>query len=256
MARQILVSGNWKLNLTVDEGVALAKGLVDAAANSSAEVVVFPTALSVAPVASAVAGSAVGVGVQNIHTEDSGAFTGESSAPLAKAAGCGWVLIGHSERRQYFGETDETVNQRLQATLRAGLKPMVCIGETLAEREAGKLEEVLSTQVKGALAGLDADALKDVVIAYEPVWAIGTGVVATDEQAQDAHAFVRSVLVDVLGDAFAGQTRILYGGSVKPDNAAALMAKPDIDGALVGGASLKAESFVGIIEAAAQAAAV
>ena len=253
MARQIIIAGNWKLNLSVDEGVALANGLAAAAADSSAEVVVFPTALSVAPVASA-SSDDVSVGVQNIYWEDNGAFTGEASAPLAKAAGCEWVLIGHSERRQYFGETEETVNKRVQATLRAGLKPMVCIGETLDERENGKLESVLRTQIEGGLAGLDAAALKDLVIAYEPVWAIGTGVVATDEQAQDAHAFVRSVLVDVLGADAAAATRILYGGSVKPDNAAGLLAKEDIDGALVGGASLKADSFSGIIAAADGAA--
>ncbi len=253
MARRTIISGNWKLNLSVAEGVDLANALKDSAAASEAEVVVFPTALSVACVADACTDSAVAVGVQNIYWEDAGAFTGEASAPLAKAAGCSWVLIGHSERRQYFGETDETVNKRLQATLNAGLKPMVCIGETLAEREAGNLEEVLSTQIKGAIGDLSADQLKELVIAYEPVWAIGTGVVATDEQAQDAHAFVRSVVAEVLGAEAADAMRILYGGSVKPDNAAGLLGKPDIDGALVGGASLKQDSFNGIIDAAAAA---
>ena len=253
MARRTVIAGNWKLNLTVDEGVALVSALNEVSKTSAAEVVVFPTALSVAPVAQAA--DSVAVGVQNIAWQDSGAFTGESSAPLAKAAGCQWVLIGHSERRQYYGETDETVNQRLQATLRAGLKPMVCIGETLEERESGNLEKVLSTQIKGGLGDLSAADLKDLVIAYEPVWAIGTGVVATDEQAQEAHAFVRSVLVEVLGEEAASGMRILYGGSVKPDNAKDLLAKADIDGALVGGASLKADSFSGIISAAGQTAA-
>lgn len=254
MARKTIIAGNWKLNLSISEGLGLVQGLKDSAAASSGEVVVFPTTLSVAPVADACGDAAISVGVQNIHWEDSGAFTGEVSAPLAKAAGCGWVLIGHSERRQYFGETDETVNLRLQATLRAGLKPMVCIGETLDEREGGKLESVLSTQIKGAIGELSADDLSELVIAYEPVWAIGTGVVATDDQAQEAHAFVRSVVAEVLGADAAASMRILYGGSVKPDNAGVLLSKEDIDGALVGGASLKADSFTGIIDAADKAA--
>lgn len=253
MARRTIISGNWKLNLNLAQGIDLARALKDSAAASDAEVVVFPTALAVASVAEACKGSDVEVGVQHIYWEDSGAFTGESSAPLAKAAGCSWVLIGHSERRQYFGDTDDTVNKRLQACLQAGLKPMLCIGETLAEREAGNLEKVLSTQIKGAIGSLKAEALTQLVIAYEPVWAIGTGVVATDEQAQDAHAYVRKVLAEVLGKDAADAMRILYGGSVKPDNAAALLAKPDIDGALVGGASLKSDSFNGIIDAAAAA---
>jgi triosephosphate isomerase len=253
MVRRTLIAGNWKLNLTVSEGLNLVQGLADVAAASTAEVVVFPTTLSIAPVAEACANSAVSVGVQHIHWQASGAFTGEASAPLAQAAGCEWVLIGHSERRQFFGETDETVNKRLLATLDAGLKPMVCIGETLAEREGGQLETVLRTQITGAIGDCSAAALSDLVIAYEPVWAIGTGVVATDEQAQDAHAFVRSVVAEVLGAAAATDMRILYGGSVKPDNAAGLLEKADIDGALVGGASLKADSFTGIIEAAAAA---
>ncbi len=246
MARTIVIAGNWKLNLSVEEGVALAGALAKEAGNDR-EIVVFPTALSVYPAVQAAAGSKVEVGVQNAYWEVSGAYTGELSPELAKAAGAKWVLIGHSERRQYFGETNETCNQRVQATLRAGLKPMLCIGETLEERESGRLDEILRGQITGGLANLSADDLADLVIAYEPVWAIGTGVVATEEQAQDAHALSRGIVRDLLGDAFADSVRILYGGSVKPDNAAGLLGQEDIDGALVGGASLKADVFSGII---------
>jgi triosephosphate isomerase len=213
-------------------------------------VVVCPVFLGIHPVAEAVAGSPIKVGVQNVFWEDSGAFTAEVSAPLAKEAGATYAILGHSERRQYFGESDETINKRLKASLAGGLIPILCIGETLDERDAGKLEEVLEAQLTGSLAGLGADELAELVVAYEPVWAIGTGRVASDEQAQEAHAFVRSVLRKLLGE-LGDKVRILYGGSVKPDNAAGLLAQPDIDGALVGGASLKAESFAGIINAIA-----
>jgi len=249
MARRTMIAGNWKLNLSVDEGVALVEALKPAAAETSAEVVVCPTALGVAAAAQAAAGSQIGVGGQNCYWEASGAFTGEISAPLLKAAGASSVVLGHSERRQYFGETDETVNKRLTAALESGLLPIVCIGETLEERDGGQLEAVLRRQVTGALAGFTAEQLASLVIAYEPVWAIGTGRVATDEQAQDAHAFVRTVLNECIGGA-ADQVRLLYGGSVKPDNAAGLLGQADIDGALVGGASLKVEAFAGIIAAA------
>jgi triosephosphate isomerase len=200
-------------------------------------------------VAQAAKGSPIGVGVQNVHWEEKGAFTGELSTTLAKDAGATYVILGHSERRQYFGETDATVNKRLDAVLKAGLIPIVCIGETLAERQGGKLEQVLKTQVTGALAGFTPDQLKTLVIAYEPVWAIGTGVTATTAQAQEAHAFVRSVLRGVVGG-LAEQIRIQYGGSVKADNAKEILGQPDVDGALVGGASLKAADFSAIISAA------
>ena len=248
MARRLMIAGNWKLNHSIADGVALVEGLKEAADASAHEVVVCPTALGVDAAVKAADGSAVGVGGQNIYWEADGAFTGEISAPLLKAAGAGYVVLGHSERRQYFGETDETVNKRLVAALEEKLIPIVCIGETLEERDGGKLEEVLKTQVTGALAGLSADQLETLVIAYEPVWAIGTGRVATDEQAQEAHAFVRGVLREVVGD-LADAVRILYGGSVKPGNAAGLLGQEDIDGALVGGASLKVDTFAGIITA-------
>ncbi len=249
MPRTPFIAGNWKLNLTGEEGVALVGGLVAAAAASRAEVAVCPTALALPLVVKATAGTRIGIGGQNCHWEEKGAFTGEISASLLKAAGARYVILGHSERRQFFGETDATVNRRLKAVLLQGLVPIVCIGETLAERDGGKLEEVLRRQVQGACAGFSPAQLETLVIAYEPVWAIGTGRTATTQQAQDAHAFVRAELRTLLGD-LADRLRIQYGGSVKPDNAKELLAQPDVDGALVGGASLKASDFSAILAAA------
>ncbi len=249
MPRTPFIAGNWKLNLTGEEGVALVGALAAAVAASRAEVAVCPTALALAQVVKAAAGSRIGVGGQHCHWEEKGAFTGELSASLLKAAGARYVILGHSERRQYFGETDTTVNRRLKAVLLQGLVPIVCIGETLAERDGGKLEEVLSRQVQGACAGFTTAQLETLVIAYEPVWAIGTGRTATTQQAQDAHAFVRGRLRALHGD-LAERVRIQYGGSVKPDNAKELLAQPDVDGALVGGASLKAGDFGAILAAA------
>jgi triosephosphate isomerase len=253
MARTTFIAGNWKLNLTGDEGVALVQGLAKALAADprpqAIEVAVCPTALALAPVAWAAKGSPIKVGGQNLHWEEKGAFTGEISASLLKAAGATCVIIGHSERRQFFGETDQTVNKRLKAALAQGLIPIVCIGETLAERDGGKLQEVLARQVKGALEGFTASQLETLVIAYEPVWAIGTGRTATSAQAQEAHAFVRSLLTQALGPV-ASRVRIQYGGSVKADNAQELLSQPDIDGALVGGASLKLADFAAILAAA------
>jgi triosephosphate isomerase (TIM) len=250
MSRTIVIAGNWKLNLSVDAGVTLVKEVAASLADqpSDRDVIVFPTALGVHAAAQAASGSPVSVGVQNAYFEQNGAFTGEASPELAKAAGANWVLLGHSERRQLFGETDECINKKLEAVLASGLKPMVCIGETLEEREGGQLESVLKTQVTAALAGFKPEQLQDLVLAYEPVWAIGTGVVASDEQAQEAHALVRGFVRDCVGDLADGM-RILYGGSVKPANAAALLGMVDIDGALIGGASLKADSFLGILRA-------
>lgn len=249
MARTPFIAGNWKLNLSGDEGVALVQALTGAAAASRAEVAVFPTALAIQAVAKAAAGSRIGVGGQNCHWEEKGAFTGEISSSLLKAAGARYVLLGHSERRQYFAETDQTVNRRLKAALAQGMVPIVCIGETLAERDAGTLEEVLSRQVSGACAGLTAVQLDSLVLAYEPVWAIGTGRTASTQQAQDAHAFIRGQVRNLLG-ALADKMRIQYGGSVKADNAKELLSQPDVDGALVGGASLKAADFSAILAAA------
>jgi triosephosphate isomerase len=253
MARTKFIAGNWKLNLTSAEGVALVEGLKKAlspaALAGKVEVAVCPTALGVEAVAKAAFGSVIGVGAQNCHWEEKGAFTGEISASLIKATGARYVILGHSERRQYFGETDATVNKRLKAVLAQGLVPILCIGETLAERDGGKLQTVLATQVKGALAGFAADQLATLVVAYEPVWAIGTGRVATTAQAQEAHAFVRAQLQAAIG-ALAARIRIQYGGSVKADNAKELLSQPDVDGALVGGASLKVADFAAIIAAA------
>ena len=229
--------------------VDLAKGVAQRCGQlKGVEVVVAPPATALASVAQAVAGTGVEVSAQNIYPKDEGAFTGEISAPMILDAGCKWVIIGHSERRQYFGETDESVKQKTVAALAAGLKPIVCIGETLQEREAGKTLEVVGRQVQAVL---DVLASKPGVgvLAYEPVWAIGTGKVATDAQAQEVHAAIRQQLAKK-SQQLADVTRILYGGSVKPDNAKALLACPDIDGALVGGAALKADSFAAIVEAA------
>lgn len=250
MARRKLIAGNWKLNLTVDEGIKLVEALKPAAAATSAEVLVCPTFLGVAPAIQAAKGSKVQVGAQNCYVKESGAFTGEVSASLLKAAGVTHVILGHSERRQFFGDTDQTINQRLLAVQAQNLVPVFCIGETLQERQGGKLETVLTAQIRGGLAGVKVTDAARLVVAYEPVWAIGTGVVATTEQAQAAHAFVRKVLAEVLGAELAAGVRILYGGSVKADNAKDLLAQADIDGALVGGASLKAEQFIPIIQAA------
>jgi len=251
MSRRKFIAGNWKLNLTQEDGVALVQGLVRFLAEKApaCEVAVCPTALGVAAAAKAAAGSKLGIGGQNCHWEEKGAFTGEISASLLKNAGAQYVILGHSERRQYFGETDATVNKRLGAALKQGLVPILCLGETLAERQGGKLEQVLGSQLKGALAGFTADQLKTLVIAYEPVWAIGTGVTATTAQAQETHAFVRSVLREVVGG-LADSVRIQYGGSVKPDNAKEILSQPDVDGALVGGAALKLADFSAIIAGA------
>ena len=249
MARTKLIAGNWKLNLTLTEGVALVTGLTAFLAadqrSASLEVAICPTSLGLAAAATAAKGSRLGIGGQNLHWEEKGAFTGEVSGSLLKAAGATHVIIGHSERRQYFGETELTVNKRLKAALAQGLIPILCVGETLAERDAGKLTSVISTQLKGALDGLTGAQLETLVVAYEPVWAIGTGRTATKEQAQEAHAFIRSLLVQAHG-ALGSRLRILYGGSVKADNAKELMSMPDVDGALVGGASLVAGQFLAI----------
>jgi triosephosphate isomerase len=249
MARRPLIAGNWKMHMTPAEGAELVRQIAAGQGATRAEVVVCPTFLGLTA-AVAAAGTAIGVGGQNCHWEAKGAFTGEIPAAALVAAGCRYVVLGHSERRQYFGETDATVNKRLKAALGAGLVPLLCIGETLAERQGNQLQAVLERQVRGALDGLTPAQLETLVIAYEPVWAIGTGVVATTAQAQEAHAFVRSLLVQVVGAELAAKVRILYGGSVKADNAVELLAQPDIDGALVGGASLTAAGFLPIIAAA------
>jgi triosephosphate isomerase len=249
--RTPVAAGNWKMHTTVEQGLALARALVENLAGlDGAEVVLYPPFTHLVPLAQAVRGSGLALGAQNLHWESQGAFTGEISAPMLCPI-VDNVLIGHSERRQYFGETDETVNKKLHAALAAGLRPCVCVGETLAERDAGRIEEVLARQVRIGLHGLAADA--DFLVAYEPVWAIGTGRTATGAQAAEAIAHVRRLLGEIVGEARAHEVRILYGGSVTPENIAALMAEPEIDGALVGGASLKADAFTAIARAIAGA---
>ncbi|MEI8078128.1 MAG: triose-phosphate isomerase [bacterium] len=253
--RRHLIAGNWKMNKTAAEGVALARELKDKLSGqccccTGPQVVVCPPFTTVAAVAAELKGTCIQVGAQNLHWADSGAFTGELSGAMLKELPVGWVIIGHSERRQYFGETDATVNQRTKAALKHGLQPIVCIGELLAEREANQTNAVLEKQVGGALAGFTAAELATVVVAYEPVWAIGTGKVASNEQAQAAHAFIRSLVATRFGTAVADATRILYGGSMNAQNAAGLLAQPDIDGGLIGGAALKASDFAAIVAAA------
>jgi triosephosphate isomerase len=243
-----LIAGNWKMHRTVPEAVALVEGLKQRLADViDGDILVAPPFPALAAVAASLAGTRILLGGQNLHWEDQGAFTGEVSAPMLRSAGCTHVIVGHSERRQFFGDTDEWVAQKTRAALRHGLVPIVCVGETLAQREAGETLALTGRQVRAALDGLDARALETVVIAYEPVWAIGTGKVATPEQAQEVHAAIRSILSALGGQAVAAKMRILYGGSVKPDNIDVLMAQADIDGALVGGASLNADDFARIV---------
>jgi len=246
--RTPLIAGNWKLNLTRAEGVALAAALRDAGAGRAGrEVVVAPVFTSIAEVARALEGSDVRVAGQDLFWEERGAYTGEVSASLLADAGCTAVIVGHSERRQLFGETDEGVNRKTKAAIAAGLLPLVCVGETLAEREAGAVEEVVGRQVRGALAELPAGQVAALAVAYEPVWAIGTGRTATPAQANEVHAFIRSLVAAAHGAETAALARVLYGGSVNPGNVDELMAQPDIDGVLVGGASLKADSFLRLV---------
>ncbi|WP_246525649.1 triose-phosphate isomerase [Geomobilimonas luticola] len=246
--RKPVIAGNWKLYKTTPEALELVNGLKPLVVNNSrVEIVVAPVFTVLASVKQAIAGSPVSLAAQNCYWEEEGAFTGEVSPKMLVDAGCTHVIIGHSERRQYFGETDATVNKKIKASLNAGLTVLFCIGETLAEREAEQTLDVLKTQLCGGLEGLSGEQLAKVVIAYEPVWAIGTGKTATNDQAQDAHSFIRGVVGGLYGTAVSDAMRILYGGSVKPDNIKGLMAQPDIDGALVGGASLNAESFAAIV---------
>ncbi|MCO4746293.1 MAG: triose-phosphate isomerase [Proteobacteria bacterium] len=251
MSRRPFIAGNWKLNKGPAEAGALASEWVAALSDrGDVDVAVFPTALSIASVVEATRGSGIEVGVQQIHGKTSGAFTGTNSAEMAREAGCTRVLIGHSERRQLFGETDEMVRTKVKLALASGLLPIVCVGETLEERDAGKVDEVVLGQVSAALLGIPADQLSGVTLAYEPVWAIGTGRTASPDQAQEVHASIRGWLSENFPAFVAAEMRIQYGGSVKPANAAELLSRPDIDGALVGGASLNAESFAGIVREA------
>lgn len=249
--RKKIVAGNWKMNKLVGDGVALATAIkAKLADKADVEVVLCPTFTALKSVGDVVAGTQVKLGAQNMHWEKDGAFTGEISPDMLRDVGCQYVILGHSERRQYFGETDAGVNRKVKAALAANLTPIVCVGETLEEREANKTEDVVTTQVTKSLAGLDETGFRRIVVAYEPVWAIGTGRTATPAQAQDVHALIRRVLAKMCNPGAAQAVRIQYGGSMKPANAKELMAQPDIDGGLIGGAALDAASFIAIVEAA------
>jgi triosephosphate isomerase len=239
------------MNKTSADGVALASDIVAAVGKQTdVEVVVCPPFTAVESVGKALEGSEVKLGAQNMHFEASGAFTGEVSAPMLRAIFATHVILGHSERRTFFGETDELVNRKVLTALKNQLKPIFCVGETLAEREIGATLKVVQTQVERGLEGVNKDQAATVVVAYEPVWAIGTGKVATTEQAQEVHAFIRGLLTKLFGEAIAQKVRILYGGSMKPANAPELLAQKDIDGGLIGGAALESRSFVELINAA------
>lgn len=245
--RTPMIAGNWKMYKTREEGRALAEGLrAGLSGLEGVDVVVAPPFTALETVATALSGSRINLAAQNCYPEPTGAFTGEISPLLLKDSGCRYVIIGHSERRQLFGESDEFINRKLHALTQAGLGVIFCIGETLDERESEQMYDVLRRQIRCGLKGLPADSMADVVIAYEPVWAIGTGKTASDEQAQEAHAFIRALLREQFSQKVADSTRILYGGSVKPGNIDSLMSQPDVDGALVGGASLKADDFIRI----------
>lgn len=246
--RKPLMAGNWKMNKTVEEAVNMVKALKTAVAGvEDVEILVCPTYTALYAVNNEIKGSNIKLGAQNLFWEAKGAFTGEISPAMVKDTGCSYVIIGHSERRQYFGETDETVNKRTKAAFGARLVPVVCVGETLEEREKNVTFQVIETQIRGGLANLTAEEAATVVIAYEPVWAIGTGKTATPEQAQEVHAFIRKLYKEIYNDA-ADKVRILYGGSVNPKNVSDLMKQADIDGGLVGGASLEADSFTQLVK--------
>jgi triosephosphate isomerase len=249
--KNFLIAGNWKMNLDLRRARDLAGQLAERFQEKGpVEVCVFPPAVYLMAVAEEIGTSAVGLGAQNVYWQGNGAYTGEISAAMLLDIGCRYVIVGHSERRTLMGETNQDVNVRTRAALDAGLVPVVCLGETLAEREAGRTEEVVSRQFRESLAEIEARDITRLVIAYEPVWAIGTGRVATGDQAQAVHADLRRMLASRYNPELADQVRILYGGSVKPDNAGDLLGRADIDGALVGGASLDAGSFSGIVDAA------
>jgi triosephosphate isomerase len=250
--RRFLIAGNWKMNTVRRSGVALAGELAATAAAEEAgvEVLVCPPYPYLIPVGDALKGSAVQLGAQDVYFEAPGAFTGEIALEMLQDCQCQYVILGHSERRHVMGESDDTINRKVRAVIRGGLKAILCVGELLSERQSGQTEEVLDRQMEGGLSGVSEAELPRIVIAYEPVWAIGTGVTATPEQAESAHEHLRKWLSRRYTPAAAEALRILYGGSVKADNAESLLSQPNVDGALVGGASLKSSSFVPIIEAA------
>jgi triosephosphate isomerase (TIM) len=251
MKRKMIIAGNWKMHNDNSAAQQLASQIkIRTTEIKNTEIVLCPPFTALTVVYEGIKGSSIALGAQNVYWEKSGAFTGELSASMIKSTGAKYVIIGHSERRQYFGETDATVNKRTKSALEDGLKAIVCVGETLEQRESGVTSKVIEEQIAGSLAGLSTEQMASVVVAYEPVWAIGTGKTATPEQAQEVHAHIRSLLAKQFGKDVAESVQIQYGGSVKPDNADSLLSQPDIDGALVGGACLKAETFVPIIQIA------
>lgn len=250
--RRPIVGGNWKMNTTLPEAVDLAEHLVRRVGEVvDVDVVLFPPFPNLDAVHTAIEGSVLQLGAQDVSWEEKGAYTGEVSAAMLLAVGCSWVIVGHSERRHILCESSEIVNRKLRASLQQGLEVILAVGETREERQAGATERVIEEQLRGSLAGVTRDEMGQVVVAYEPVWAIGTGETATPDQAREAHAFTRSVLADLYGQEVADTIRIQYGGSVTGSNAAELMSQPGIDGALVGGASLKPHEFAAIVQAAA-----
>jgi triosephosphate isomerase len=247
--RKLIIAGNWKMNKTVAEALALVKGLKIELSNlKEVDVVICPPFTALDEVSKAILDSSIRLGAQNMSEHNYGAYTGEITAGMLKEFSVRYVILGHSERRQFQKESDDLISKKARAAHAAALKPIVCVGETLAEREGGQTEKVLDTQVHGSLAGLTPDQMGETIVAYEPVWAIGTGKTATTAQAQEAHAFIRKLLVGMFDENVARHVRIQYGGSVKPSNARELMEQPDVDGALVGGASLDARSFSDIIK--------
>ena len=249
--RNLTIAGNWKMNNTVAAALALVNDLKVALANvTEVDIVVCPPFTALSEVAKALGSSNIRLGAQDMSEHNAGAYTGEIAAEMLKELSVRCVILGHSERRQYHQEPDALVARKARAAHAASLQPIICVGETLSQREAGQMEKVLATQVRGSLTGLNTDQMVETIIAYEPVWAIGTGRNATPAQAQEAHAFIRHILHQMADDTTAERVRIQYGGSVKPENAAELMSQPDIDGALVGGASLDPRSFVDIVKAA------
>jgi triosephosphate isomerase len=247
--RKIIIAGNWKMNKDLKESMELANGVKRSLYDmEEVEVVLCPPFTSLSDVCDVLTDTTIGLGAQDVYWEKEGAFTGEVSAQMLKSVGCAYCVVGHSERRQYFGETNETVNKKTKALLANGIMPIVCVGEKLEERKAGREFDVVKDHVVNSLKGLAKEEMLKTVVAYEPVWAIGTGVNATKEQAQEMHRYIRGLLRSVHGEDVADKVRIQYGGSVKPENIKELISQEDVDGALVGGASLKAESFVSIVK--------
>ncbi|HEX9782565.1 MAG TPA: triose-phosphate isomerase [Opitutaceae bacterium] len=253
-SRKFLIAGNWKMNKTASEGIALVRDIVsEVGQQTDVDVVVCPPFTALESTCRALEGTSIKLGAQNMHPKPFGAYTGEVSAEMLRHHFATYVILGHSERRAYFGETDAFINEKVVAALKSLLKPILCVGETLQERDEGRTLDVVRTQLEGGLAGLDVEAVTSVVIAYEPVWAIGTGRNASPEQAQEVHAFIRSWLSSRFNKNTSQKVRILYGGSMKPSNAGDLLVQDDIDGGLIGGASLEAKSFVELVKSATAA---